>query len=125
MHGASLTPLIGATVGAVTMVFASAGFDAHASLQAISDEGCAVVHGVPTMFFAMLDDPAFEAFDLSSLRTGVMAGSIDRSERIHSIANTGGRAFTIGTAVIDGKIPGLVPNYTSNLPRFKKLTNGE
>jgi len=58
-----------------TMVFASEGFDAHAALQTISNESCTAVHGVPTMFIAMLDDPEFNNFDLSTLRTGVMAGA--------------------------------------------------
>ncbi|MEX2648603.1 MAG: AMP-binding protein [Alphaproteobacteria bacterium] len=58
-----------------TMVFASAGFDAHATLATIAAEHCTVVHGVPTMFIAMLDDPDFGAFDLTTLRTGIMAGA--------------------------------------------------
>jgi fatty-acyl-CoA synthase len=58
-----------------TMVFASAGFDAHAVLESIAQEKCTVLHGVPTMFIAELDEPAFKTFDLTSLRTGVMAGA--------------------------------------------------
>jgi len=58
-----------------TMVFASEGFDAHTALQTISNERCTAVHGVPTMFIAMLDDPGFNTFDLSGLRTGIMAGA--------------------------------------------------
>ncbi len=58
-----------------TMVFASAGFDVHAVLQVLDREKCTVLHGVPTMFFAELDDPEFKTFDLSSLRTGIMAGA--------------------------------------------------
>lgn len=44
-------------------------------LQAVETERCTALHGVPTMFIAELDHPAFEHFDLSSLRTGIMAGS--------------------------------------------------
>jgi fatty-acyl-CoA synthase len=44
-------------------------------MQAIQDERCTAVHGVPTMFIAMLDHPQFAEFDFSSLRTGIMAGS--------------------------------------------------
>jgi fatty-acyl-CoA synthase len=58
-----------------TMVFSSAGFDAHAVLVAVSRERCTVLHGVPTMFIAALDDPDFAKLDLSSLRTGIMAGA--------------------------------------------------
>ncbi|MDD2321198.1 MAG: AMP-binding protein [Geobacteraceae bacterium] len=45
-------------------------------LQAIEKERCTAVHGVPTMFIAELEHPEFETFDLSSLRTGIMAGSV-------------------------------------------------
>ncbi|MEJ2172781.1 MAG: AMP-binding protein [Woeseiaceae bacterium] len=57
------------------IVFPSAGFDASASLGAIAAERCTAIHGVPTMFISMLDDPYFDRHDLSSLRTGIMAGA--------------------------------------------------
>lgn len=44
-------------------------------LQAVETERCTALHGVPTMFIAELDHPTFDHFDLSSLRTGIMAGS--------------------------------------------------
>jgi len=50
-------------------------FDAAAVLTAIAQERCSAVHGVPTMFIAMLEHPEFTSFDLSSLRTGIMAGA--------------------------------------------------
>jgi len=50
-------------------------FDALATLQAISEERCTAVHGVPTMFIAELEHERFREFDLTSLRTGIMAGS--------------------------------------------------
>jgi fatty-acyl-CoA synthase len=62
-------------VHGATMVYPSAGFDALAVLQAISAERCTAVHGVPTMFIALLEHPQFAAFDLASLRAGIMAGS--------------------------------------------------
>ncbi|MCP5149609.1 MAG: AMP-binding protein [Chromatiales bacterium] len=62
-------------VHGATMVLPSAGFDAHAALQAMSTERCTAVHGVPTMFIAFLDDPDFARLDLSALRTGIMAGA--------------------------------------------------
>jgi fatty-acyl-CoA synthase len=58
-----------------TMVFASPGFDAHETLKTIHEERCTAVHGVPTMFIAMLDDCEFSKFDLGALRTGIMAGA--------------------------------------------------
>ncbi|WP_434628561.1 AMP-binding protein [Chromobacterium sp. CV08] len=57
------------------MVFPAEGFDALAVLEAVAEERCTALHGVPTMFIAMLDHPDFAGFDLSSLRTGIMAGS--------------------------------------------------
>ena len=44
-------------------------------MDAIQREKCTAVHGVPTMFIAMLDHPQFKEFDFSSMRTGIMAGS--------------------------------------------------
>lgn len=59
----------------VTMVIPGEAFDARDTLAAIDAEGCAAVHGVPTMFQAMLDHPDFHSFDMRSLRTGIMAGA--------------------------------------------------
>jgi fatty-acyl-CoA synthase len=58
-----------------TMVFASAGFDATSTMQTVESERCTVLHGVPTMFIAELDSPGFGDRDLSSLRTGIIAGA--------------------------------------------------
>ncbi len=57
------------------MVFPGESFDPVATLEAVSQEGCTALHGVPTMFIAELDHPRFAEFDLSRLRTGIMAGS--------------------------------------------------
>ena len=58
-----------------TMVYPSEGFEPLAVLKAVQAERCTGLHGVPTMFIAELADPTFERFDLSTLRTGLMAGS--------------------------------------------------
>ena len=57
------------------MVCPSEGFEPLATLQAVEEERCTGLHGVPTMFIAMLGHPEFHRFDLTSLRTGIMAGS--------------------------------------------------
>ena len=57
------------------MVVPAEAFDALATLQAVQAERCTSLYGVPTMFIAELEHPAFDTFDFSSLRTGVMAGS--------------------------------------------------
>ena len=57
------------------MIIPSEYFDPLKTLQAVEQERCTALHGVPTMFIAQLSHPEFETFDLSSLRTGIMAGS--------------------------------------------------
>jgi fatty-acyl-CoA synthase len=66
---------LGATTHGACMVIPSAGFDAGATLAAIAAERCTSLYGVPTMFIAELAHPSFGEHDLSSLRTGIMAGS--------------------------------------------------
>ena len=58
-----------------TMIIPAERFDPLQTLHAISAERCTAVHGVPTMFIAQLGHPEFANLDLSSLRTGIMAGS--------------------------------------------------
>lgn len=57
------------------MIIPAPSFDAAATLHAVQAERCTSLYGVPTMFIAELDLPEFDSFDLSSLRTGIMAGS--------------------------------------------------
>jgi len=61
-------------VGA-TMVFPGESFDAEATLSAVAQHRCTALHGVPTMFIAQLEHPNFSDYDVSSLRTGIMAGA--------------------------------------------------
>lgn len=67
---------LGAVSHGATIVIPAPGFDAGATLAAIESERCTGVYGVPTMFITMLGHPDFADFDLSSLRTGIMAGSV-------------------------------------------------
>ena len=64
-----------AVVSGATMILPAATFDALATLQAIHEERGTAIYGVPTMFIAELEHPAFHHFDFSSLRTGMMAGA--------------------------------------------------
>ncbi|HEX8883449.1 MAG TPA: AMP-binding protein [Noviherbaspirillum sp.] len=57
------------------MIYPGEGFDAKAVLDTVQSEKCTGLHGVPTMFIAILDHPDFASYDLSGLRTGIMAGS--------------------------------------------------
>jgi fatty-acyl-CoA synthase len=63
------------TVTGATMVYPGEGFEPGATLAAVHEERCTALHGVPTMFIAELGHPEFDRFDLTSLRTGIMAGS--------------------------------------------------
>ncbi len=82
--GMVLAVLACVSVGAA-MVFPGEAFDPVATLQAVSEEKCTALHGVPTMFIAELDHPRFAEFDLSHLRTGIMAGSPCPVETMKSV----------------------------------------
>jgi len=64
-----------ATASGAAMVFPGESFDAADTLRSIAKHRCTALHGVPTMFTAMLEAPTFAQHDVSSLRTGIMAGA--------------------------------------------------
>jgi len=66
---------LGCTTHGATMVIPAAGFDPAATLAAVEAERCTALYGVPTMFIAALGHPDLAERDVSSLRTGIMAGS--------------------------------------------------
>ena len=66
---------LGCTSHGACMVIPAEAFDPFATLEAIAAERCTSLYGVPTMFIAQLAHPRFDEFDLTSLRTGIMAGS--------------------------------------------------
>src|SRR5512133_1366426 len=66
---------LGALAHGGSVVIPAPSFEPRATLEAVADEGVTSLYGVPTMFIAMLDHEDFASFDLSSLRTGIMAGS--------------------------------------------------
>jgi fatty-acyl-CoA synthase len=63
------------TTHGATMVFPAPSFDPEATLRTVQDEGCTSLYGVPTMFITELALESFDSYDLSTLRTGIMAGS--------------------------------------------------
>jgi fatty-acyl-CoA synthase len=67
---------LGCTTHGATMVIPAPGFDPEITLRTIAEERCTGVYGVPTMFIAIQNHPTFADHDLSTLRTGVMAGSV-------------------------------------------------
>ncbi len=84
--------VLACTSTASCLVFPSESFDPVATLRAVEAEKCTALHGVPTMFVAMLGAPEFGQFDLSRLRTGIMAGSpcpIETMKRVVSDMHMG------------------------------------
>jgi len=78
------------------MVFPAESFDPLATLQALQDECCTSVYGVPTMFIAQLNHPRFSEFNLRRLRTGIMAGSPCPIEVMRAVVDKmGAREMTI------------------------------
>ena len=76
---------LGCVSKGATMVFPSQGFDPEETLQALASERCTALYGVPTMFVAMLQKMENHQYDLTALRTGIMAGApcpIDIMERV-------------------------------------------
>ncbi|MFT4085111.1 MAG: AMP-binding protein [Nocardioides sp.] len=67
---------LGCMTHGATMVIPGPAFDPGAVLAAVQEERCTVLYGVPTMFIAVQNHPDFASYDLSSLRTGIMAGSV-------------------------------------------------
>jgi fatty-acyl-CoA synthase len=93
--GCVMGTLLCAVYGAA-MVIPAESFDPGATLQAIRDERCTAVYGVPTMFIAQLHHPRFADFDLRSLRTGIMAGSPCPIEVMRAVVERmGAREITI------------------------------
>ena len=94
--GMVLGVLVCAATGA-TMVFPGESFDAEETLRTVQDYRCTALHGVPAMFIAQLGHPEFARYDLSSLRTGIMAGApcpIETMRRV--VAEMHMREVTIG-----------------------------
>ncbi|QDQ96881.1 AMP-binding protein [Tomitella fengzijianii] len=76
---------LAATSHGAAMVIPAPGFDPQATLRAVQDERCTSLYGVPTMFIAELGLADFDSFDLSGLRTGIMAGSTCPAEVMRKV----------------------------------------
>ena len=83
------------TTHGAAMVIPAAGFDPAATLRATQDERCTSLYGVPTMFIAEWSLPDFERYDLSSVRTGIMAGSPCPAEMMKKLIASGIEEMTI------------------------------
>lgn len=81
---------LGCVSHGATMIYPSAGFEPDKVLAAVEKEKATAVYGVPTMFIAQLEHPDFDNYDLSSLRTGIMAGSpcpIEVMKKVQTVMN--------------------------------------
>ncbi|HWD84332.1 MAG TPA: AMP-binding protein [Solirubrobacteraceae bacterium] len=78
---------LSATSSGACIVYPAEAFDPEATLRACAQERCTSLYGVPTMFIAQLGHPRFAEYDLSSLRTGIMAGSPCPIEVMRQVAS--------------------------------------
>ncbi len=88
-----------AIVYGIPLVLPAAQFDPLATLQAIAAERCTLIYGVPTMFIAELDHPDFRKYDMSSLRSGIMAGApcpVEVMKRVVSQMHCSGMTVAYG-----------------------------
>ncbi|SDZ94106.1 AMP-binding protein [Microbulbifer marinus] len=76
---------LGCVTHGATMIYPGEGFDPGAVLETVATERATALYGVPTMFIAELEHPDFAKYDLSSLRTGIMAGSICPAEVMKAV----------------------------------------
>jgi len=81
---------LGCMVFGATVIYASAGFEPELVLQTVEAEKATALFGVPTMFIAELEHPSFSKYDLSTLRTGIMAGSpcpVEVMKKVNNLMN--------------------------------------
>jgi fatty-acyl-CoA synthase len=106
------------------LVMPAEAFDPLATLQAVQDERCTGLYGVPTMFLAELHQPRFAEFDLSSLRTGIMAGSPCPIEVMRAAVNKMGiREITIAYGLTEAS-PVITQTRTTDSLEHRVSTVG-
>jgi fatty-acyl-CoA synthase len=117
--GTLLCPVVGAA-----LVSPAEGFDPLATLEALQAERCTAVYGVPTMFIAQLQHPRFAEFDLSSLRTGIMAGSPCPVELMRAVIDRmGARGLTVAYGLTEAS-PVITQTFASDDLEHRVATVG-
>ncbi len=86
---------LAATSHGACIVIPAPGFDPAATLRSVTEERCTSLYGVPTMFIAMWELADFESYDISTLRTGIMAGSPCPAEMMRKVLDAGITDMTI------------------------------
>jgi fatty-acyl-CoA synthase len=99
-------------------------FDPLMVLASIEKEKCTALHGVPTMFIAELNHPMFNMFDLSSLRTGIMAGSLCPIETMNQVMQKMNMKDIIIVYGLTETSPGMTATRSHNSPEVRATTVG-
>jgi len=99
-------------------------FDPLMALAAVQREKCTAIYGVPTMFIAELNHPMFDMFDLTSLRTGIMAGSLCPIETMNQVMTKMHAKDIIIVYGLTETSPGMTATRTHNSPEVKASTVG-
>jgi fatty-acyl-CoA synthase len=114
---------LGAMTRGATMVPIEV-FEPRVVLDAIHKERCTAIYGVPTMFIAQLEHPEFKSFDLTSLRTGIMAGSPCPIEVMRAVTETmGARELTIAYGLTEAS-PVITQTRTDDAIELRVATVG-
>lgn len=99
-------------------------FDPLMVLASVQKEKCTALYGVPTMFIAELNHPMFDMFDLSSLRTGIMAGAPCPIETMNQVMTKMNMKDIIIVYGQTESSPGITATRTSNSPEIRATTVG-
>jgi fatty-acyl-CoA synthase len=99
-------------------------FDPLLVLSAIDKEKCTAVHGVPTMFIAELTHPMFDMFDMSSLRTGIMAGSTCPIETMKEVMDKMNMTEITIVYGLTESSPGMTQSYSNDSVEIRANTVG-
>jgi fatty-acyl-CoA synthase len=100
-------------------------FDPLVVLASVQKEKCTALHGVPTMFISELNHPMFSMFDLSSLRTGIMAGSPCPIETMNEVMSKMNMSEIIIVYGLTESSPGMTATRTSDPPQIRSTTIGK
>lgn len=106
-----------------TLVF-NEEFDPLMVLASVQKEKCTALNGVPTMFIAELNHPMFDMFDLSSLRTGIMAGALCPIETMNQVMTKMHMKDVIIVYGLTESSPGMTATRTHNSPEVRATTVG-
>jgi fatty-acyl-CoA synthase len=99
-------------------------FDPLMVLASVQREKCTALYGVPTMFISELNHPMFDMFDLTSLRTGIMAGSLCPIETMNQVMTKMHAKDIIIVYGLTETSPGMTATRTHNTPEVKATTVG-